>query len=267
MLLRLVGHEFGRVLRSPFLWGAVLLAVGVQLFWARNYCFLGNTFERYNCNAYDLMIFMQDGLANILAPVFAALPFAGSLAHDLSQGYVRQVMVRANLNKYLLAKAIVNGVGGAAVVGGVALIVFLAGNLVFPRGLMANSRMIPGNVPYGPLGHLYTQVPDLYILFLVALAGMVGFVYATLGLAMAGLTRNRYLAVGIPLLVFHVAAQGIYFLSGVLPSLVSLNPYYLFIPFRYPDANLPAMLGGLAVTLVISIVLLTWSTRRGRMIP
>ncbi len=237
------------------------MALLLHAYWARSYCLI-DPLEPFDCNPYDLMIFAFDGFASLLAPLFACLPFAWSFAVENAQGYHRQILIRAPLNRYLLAKVFVNALAGATAVAGPYLLVFVAGNLLYPRGLMDSSRMVPNNLPYGPFGWLYSIMPDGYVIYLVFSAFAFGGAYATLGLAISALTRNQYIASALPFLLFHIVALLLSVAATTWPGIDAWRPYNVFVPFHSPTATVYSTWGGLGIVAIGSIVAFVALTRR-----
>ncbi len=146
------------------------------------------------------------GVLLALAPLVAVWPFADSYAQDWNTGYIRYVLLRASPARYLTAKALANALaGGLAISLSMVLGVALA-HLIYPhnppRAIYATYF---GPHPREVFVEFHVARPVLYQLFLCAVGLPFGAAYATLGLALSTVARNRYVALAAPLLLYWIA--------------------------------------------------------------
>lgn len=201
-------------------------------------------------NAYDAWLWAHEGPHVLLAPLLAVLPFADSYALDRTQGYLRHVLIRVSRTRYFLAKFLANLLAGGLAIVLPYLAVFIYTSFAYPRGLapVAQSR-IPFDPLPGPLGYLYRQAPDFYILFLIGLGFVFGAAYATLGLAISSLINNRYLVLATPFLLYHIAN----FVLAVL-GLEAWTPPVTLIAHAVKTASWLTVFGELGGIFIISAV-------------
>ena len=155
-----------------------------------------------------------------LIPLLVCLPFADSLVLDRKEGFIRAILARSKYGAYAWAKVFANGLAGA-----VAVSLPLALSYV----LLSISNKNPLNNPAlnvfymrpqeGFLGMLFREHPDMFFLVIIAAVIVMGFLWATLGLSVSLVIKNRYVAIGFPFLF-----------SGILQYFVERTrrlPWYL----------------------------------------
>jgi hypothetical protein len=158
-------------------------------------------------NAYDATIWSQNAIIGLFVPVIAVLPFADSLALDRTSGYLRLILMRTTYTRYAWAKFVACALSGGAVVAGPLALVFGVANMLYPRGINVDAtmqRIITTPDALGPFGVLYHTNPDLYIFALIFTCFVGGAAYASLGLAVATITDNRYVVLATPFVLYHV---------------------------------------------------------------
>lgn len=209
-------------------------------------------------NAYDTWLFAFSGPWGLIAPLIAVLPFADSLVVDRTQGYLRHVLVRNSHRRYLLAKFLANLLAGGLAIALPMLLLFVFTSLQYPRGLppLDHARTFVS----GPLAHIYRIAPDLYVLFRVGLGFLFGAIYATLGLAISFLVKNRYLVLATPFLLYTIAN----FALAVL-GLARWTPPVTVIPSGVTTTSSLTVFGELGGIFLASIVCLLLLARKNRL--
>lgn len=139
-----------------------------------------------------------------LIPLIAAFPFADSLVIDRKQGYLNQVLARVPFRKYLKAKAIIN-----AIIGGLAAVLPLVLMYIISSSL-TNTPLNHPSVdamalrPYeGFFRDMYFNHPDGFIWMILGITFVIGATFASLGLGASLLINNRFIALGVPLILFN----------------------------------------------------------------
>ena len=201
---RILKEEFIRAVQNPRFWLALLLSVG----------FLGYGFYRaFNSEDWvprgfsfaDLWYFVYvAGYFPYVLPLIAALPFADSLVVDQTEGYMRYLVVRSHYRHYLLAKYLANALTAVLVIMIPLVSLYIVVNLAAPRSLYPINVWQPtvSGRPYGILMPFFQNHPDGFILWITFLAAGVGALYSSLGLSVSLLFPNRYLAWGVPCMVY-----------------------------------------------------------------
>lgn len=136
-----------------------------------------------------------------LIPLLVCLPFADSMVLDRKEGFIRAILSHSKYGAYAWAKVFANGLAGA-------LAVSLP--LALSYVLLSISNKNPLNNPAlnvfymrpqeGFLGLLFREHPDTFFLVIIAAVIVMGFLWATLGLSVSLVIKNRYVAMGFPFL-------------------------------------------------------------------
>lgn len=243
----------------------LLLAIGLGLallaYWLTPYCPLGPLpgDAPFVCNAYDGFIWALEGPIGLVVPLLAVLPFADSLCLDRQSGYLRNIFSRCSYHRYLGVKCLVNLAAGGIALTVPLLALFIATNLLFPRGIMPadQSRIIPGGYPSGPFSTWYRSMPDLYILSRIGLGFVFGATYATVGLALALFINNRYIVLATPFVAYMLAN----FVLTAL-GLMEWSPPFTLTPEIVLTTSALTVFGELGAIFIASVVcILIFGTR------
>lgn len=167
----------------------------------------------FDRNAFDAFIYAAgtSGFFAMLAPLIAVLPFAASFITDRSSGYITFILSRTSFRRYRISKYVANLLTGGVSTSLPLLVGYGIINIFYERGLPPVPA--PGQPWYaffpwinanGTFGYLYRTKPDLYIFFLIGLAFLWGAAWATTGLAVSSVVRNKYRALAIPFLFYVI---------------------------------------------------------------
>ena len=200
---KMLSEEFDRAIHDPRIWIVLLVTV----------IFFGYQYRHTQTSVWipqgysfaDLWYFIYSKSYYIyFIPLAAALPFADSMVVDRTQDFLRYLVVRSSYRHYLSAKFLINAVTGFCTIAVPLFILYIFTNIIAPRSLYVPNTWQPriAGRPEDMWLPLFQSNPDLFILFVIFLAGWVGAVYATLGLSASLLYRNRYLALGTPFVIF-----------------------------------------------------------------
>ncbi|WP_322507015.1 hypothetical protein [Anaerolinea sp.] len=262
----IINEEFSRAFRNRRLWivvGISVLCLAVGLYRR------GAIFGWQPMNPVNLLMNVSFYTPfSLFAALLATLPFTDSFLEDRKQGFLRHVVSRVPFRKYLLAKSLAVGmVGGVAVSGSIlimAVLVTLTGPVDFASTSYVSNSTLGTNVPWGPLGWLYSLNPFAYLVYLLASSFIFGAVYALLGLAISALVSNRYIVLAAPLVFFQVFA---YLEERSLRILPAWNPHYTLFPFEaYEGFSLMNMIVQFGLLLLAAVLCLIVFARRQRMI-
>lgn len=167
---------------------------------------------------YCLDIFIGLTMLKKLVVLFAALPYVSSFCSDWKCQYIKPVVIRTGIKKYVWSKIITCFVSGF-------LTVFI-GLILFITLLSFKVPMFPsGNLdqvlhpPFGPLA-----VGDFPILFLLAqcfVFSMAAALWTVVGLAVSAFIPIHFVAIAAPVIASYVLEE----MTTLLPSW--LNLYYL----------------------------------------
>ncbi len=134
----------------------------------------------------DSQISLPSYLYRLLLPVLAALPFSSSYAADVTNGYIRQIVIRADKRRYLLSKMFGVWFGGGLAAVLPLVISFFTAMAVLP--LRGPHRMVYSIVGSKQMfGELYANTPLLYLL----LSALIIFAFCG-AMALIGLFISLY---------------------------------------------------------------------------
>lgn len=209
-------------------------------------------------NAFDAFLWGEGNLFVLIAPVIAVLAFGDSFVVDRAKGYLKYILLRSSYWKYLTAKFLANLLAGGTSLALPLLLLYGYTNLAFPRGFppVINAR-IPYNTLPGPLGYLYGQSPDVYILFLIGLAFIFGAAYSSLALALSMFIHNRYIVLATPFLLFIVVE----FMLQIL-RLGNWGPIVALAPWIRTSASSFVPIAGTGIVFLASLVCLMVMARK-----
>ena len=139
-----------------------------------------------------------------MIPLIAAFPFADSLVIDRKQGYLNQVLARVSFRKYLNAKAIINAmIGGLAAVLPLVLMYIISSSLTTTPLNHQSVDAMALRPHEGFLREMYFNHPDGFLWMILGMVFIVGATFASLGLGASLLVNNRFIALGVSLILFN----------------------------------------------------------------
>lgn len=260
----LLRTEFQRAFKNQRLWLIPFLALASL--WAGYRQFpLDSFFEGASKNVYRLWtLWYAFAFYNYLAPLLAAIPYSDSLIIDRRHGFLKNILTRCSMRRYLAARILANAAVGALSVSIPAVLMLVYCYSIMPaEGPIMTVGEMPHvfpNMPMGVLGYLYLQQPFLYLAFLVLLALIFGAVYATFGLAVSVWVNNPYAAIATPFAFLVVIG---YLTERSLHLAVIGQPAGALLPFRYGvnAFQIGLQYAFLALAFIISFVFYSRSVR------
>lgn len=160
----------------------------------------------------DIYIFALDCSSFLtFTPLLAVLPGVLRFCEEVHSGYARMILTRCTKKRYTLSHTAVNALSGGCAVA-LPLILYAIFSLLcgipYTEECLTSGHHTPVfNNPL--LGSLETSLGGFTcILIIIACGFLFGMVWSTIGLAAAAITPNRYLALGIPLLLFFLLHLG-----------------------------------------------------------
>lgn len=195
-------------------------------------------------------------------PILAVMPFSDTLAIERAEGFLRPLVFRSGFRAIVRERFFVNAVASA-----VAAMLPLAGlylftNLYVPRWIYPiNVWDIPvAGRPYGLLMPFFRRAPDLFILFITGMVGLMSALYATFAMSLSFVTTNRYWILGVPcafyLFSHFVAVKTNLFGADWSPA----APLYGNSWYEYTSARI-FFLHPLTLTALISAILILFARR------
>lgn len=214
-----------------------------------------------NISAYSAWLYClslgSGSIFRVIVPLLVALPFADSLLRDKKIGYQNYILTRTSYRHFFLTRVLVNGlVGGFTVV--LPMLIWLIISFV----------VYPANLPIKNLNYLladpmagifYGGTPIFYILILILMGFVFGFLYASFSLGMSGFTTNRYVVIASSFLLYLILL-----LVSQAMQIRSLIPLLLITPYEaYPISSFNIIAQFLLI-LFITLSLLSGTYRQGR---
>lgn len=195
-------------------------------------------------------------------PILAVMPFSDKLAIERSEGFLRPLVFRSGFRPYVRERFFVNAITAAAAAMLPLAVLYLFTNLYVPR------TQYPINVwdmpvagrPYGLLMPFFQRAPDLFILFITGMVGLMSALYATFAMSLSFITTNRYWILGFPcafyLFSHFVALKTNFFGADWSPA----APLYGTSWYEYTSARI-FFLHPLALAALISAILILFARR------
>jgi hypothetical protein len=176
----------------------------------------------YPMNAINIwQAILTQGRYGYFAALMAALPYADTLITDKSHQFIYQILARCGYREYIFSKIWANILVGAAAVAapaivllGFCLVLFRDTPAVIPTLSLSAAELLHPNLI--PPGSGLTLSPGSYVLISLLFLVVFGACYALMGMGISFLTRNPYLALGLPFLAYC-------FGSYILPTSVRLQ--------------------------------------------
>ncbi len=185
----------------------------------------------------------------LLAPLFASLPHADSLAGDLADGYAKNILTRGHRRKWLAAKYLAVFASGMAVF----VIPFLV-------NLIVTSMFVPTVSPAvapehfsasrntNPNAAFFISHPMIYIIIYIALGGVMIGLFCEVALAVSLAVHSRFTALLSPFILYMLS----YVTCNLLGSF-RLDPYHIIDPTQLTPTN-PVM----PIILPLALFLITF---------
>ena len=171
------------------------------------------------------------------APILAAIPFSGAFVEDVKSGYLKQVLPRTTVTKYIWSKELACAVSGFLTL---AIGIFLGYVVVI-------LLVIPVETFSG--APVESQLPEL--LGKLGLFGLAGALWAMLGMLLSTVTMNAYMAYSAPFILYYVL---IILQERYARSIFMLNPQnYLTLTGKWPFGGWSAAIT--VLTLLIAVML------------
>lgn len=214
--------EINRILNRPIFWllilaGFVLAILPVIQLWPHGVT--DDYFVFYPRSPYVSWMYFGSNAYKIYAlilPLLASLAYADAYAEDFNSGLIKSILTKVKKRKYLLTRYIINFCVGGIVTILPLIINYLAQMTAFP--LIDNNYFfgmdpIGGNAFY-PM--FFFNNPLLYIALRIIILFFLGGMLASLGLSLSTISKNRYIVLIFPFLVF----------MGLDVLFVNLIPHY-----------------------------------------
>lgn len=178
----------------------IAIVIGVILFEEANYEY-SRRISNINGNhmLYRLILSMGNGSAGLNAlffPVLAALPIGVSYVREYKSGYLKLILQRESLKKYVIKKLCLN-----IIYGGISLVVpyiLYCIHLYVQLGTKAELVLDKGNTVIMFCPELANENMLLYLVVIGAFVFNAGAVFATFSIGISAWVKNEFLSLALP---------------------------------------------------------------------
>lgn len=166
------------------------------------------------------------------APILATIPFSGAFVEDGKSGYLKQILPRTTVSRYILGKELACAISG-----------FLTLTLGILAGYVLVSFLV---VPTERIGETAAQSQLGELAGKILLFGLAGALWAMLGMLLSTVTMNAYMAYAAPFVLYYLL---IILQERYARSFFLLNPQnYLTLNGAWPFGGWSA---GIAMALLL----------------
>jgi len=195
-------NDLKRIFTSPVFWATVAVSM---ICMALNLADFKEVFLYQFPHLGTLNLFLYSavvvggGMLSVIAPVLPVLTFGTCIWDDMESGYIRSILVRMKLSKYIRQRIVSISLSGGAT--------FFVSMLLY-WGIMvfldpANSPMIEIGFSTTAFGSIYAYSMLLYCMFYIVLIMVFGALQALLAVGVSLLAQNRYVGLIVPAVLYH----------------------------------------------------------------
>lgn len=164
--------------------------------------------------------------------LLAVIPDAVSFYEDRQTGYIRQIMTRIDIRKYLVAKYVVVFVSG-----GLVAIIPLLINLMVCMAFWPSVMPQPGTMSFlifgtSMFGNIFYTHPYLYLSIYFLIDFIIAGVFATFALGISWYAFHKYIVMFFPFIVYYL----IHFICRYIGK-EEFSPLIMMMP-EQPDTNI-----------------------------
>ncbi|MEA5047078.1 MAG: hypothetical protein VB034_00575 [Eubacteriales bacterium] len=166
------------------------------------------------------------------APILATIPFSGAFVEDGKSGYLKQILPRTTVSRYILGKELACAISG-----------FLTLTLGILAGYVLVSFLV---VPTERIGETAAQSQLGELAGKLLLFGLAGALWAMLGMLLSTVTMNAYMAYAAPFILYYVLI--------ILQERYARN-FFLLNPQNYLTLNGAWPFGGWSAGIAMALLL------------
>lgn len=177
--------------------------------------------------AYLFYIPHASGVFDLFAPVLCVLPSVTLFCDDYNTGFLKNVLIRTNKNRYIKNIILCNGIAGGLTILIPMLFIFII-SIIFGEPYLIQNL----NENFGTLYEMsvfeniqFIWGGILVCFIILTLSFIFGVVWSTIGLTISAFLTNRYIAISFPIILY-------YSLSLILSryNLIAFSPMNTIIP-------------------------------------
>lgn len=164
------------------------------------------------------------------ASVFCVLPYVDSFCEEYNSGYYRFIIHRMGANRYAAIKCSVVAFSGALVMTVYMSFAIILSSICAGKVDDIDSVAFMQHTVWGKSNILLLCNGKIYYLLRILVAAMFGAVWALIGLLIASIITNKYIALVIPFVIYQFLWYSL--------SKAAINPVYLL---RADDIRIPSL--------------------------
>jgi len=260
-ILKLTICDLKRVVLSWQLYFAIGLVFLTSFITLKNNTEQFNLFYFENLGTINLFLYsnvISNGIMSILAPFIAIVVFSTATLDDMKTGYIKNCTLLGQPKKYLKARVISTALTG----GGVFAISY---SLLFAIYLIIDpSASVRTSFRFGLFLDVYDRSLLLYCAVFILHSFIFGMVYSLFGMGISMVIKNKYIALGLPFVLYYAAP---YLMWAVPEKISKLLSYFIpFLTFEISTIDVPLYKNAtqLLFILCISVIMISVGYRRWR---
>lgn len=187
-----------------------------------------------------------------LAFLVCTVPFSWSLLSEKISGYEKQIVIRTGRGNYYFSKYVASFCSGAVVVAAPLMLNFVLSACFVPAFQPQSYSELYYGIPSTYLwADLFLTMPLLYVFLYIALAGIMAGLWATVGVSLSFILRNKVAVMICPylmLLFLHLFWNS--FAGAIFNIYVQMSPIYFIIPRELTFSNNGFIICGWIITIL-----------------
>lgn len=224
---KLILDDYKRVLRGYKFWAAVLVvltSIVINLLTSVSYD------HTKSVGAINLFLYgnLRNNLISLTVPFLATFIFSTSINDDMKTGLYNEYVSKLCLKKYIAGRAV-----STAMIAGSA---FIFAFLLILIGCYIYDPSYGGDIfnPVGMFSKVYSNSVGFYIMLFVLHSSLVVSIYALFGMGLATLTRNNFIVLALPGIIYHCAK----YVSAILDKTIFAFTTVAFPFLTYETASI-----------------------------
>ncbi|EET62869.1 vacuolar protein sorting 55 [Marvinbryantia formatexigens DSM 14469] len=187
----------------------------------------------------------------LIFPLLAVLPYSISFFNDKDNGYIRQVYMRAERRRYLMAKSAAVFLTGGFVVTAPLLINFIICAMFLPALPM---QQLAGKLIYAAVVwyKIFEQYPLVYVMIFMGLDFIFAGLVACLPLLLSFFSEKRYVILLMPF-VLQIFIYAVCMMSANVDAVMYSTVYLFFAGFGC--RSVLALVGYIGIYGVLGVIL------------
>lgn len=171
---------------------------------------LSDYIKTYLDTPFDRFIFFNlNPVSNILIlifPIISAISYSDSYLEDVNSGFIKAIYTKEKKVKYLILKFLSNFIVAGTAIAAPLLLNFIALILLYPsiptHAVLGRPTIMPGGLFPG----LFYNHPAIYILIWILIYFLYSGAFASIGLSLGILIKNKFVTLIAPFIIYHIAS-------------------------------------------------------------